>query len=168
LKVNNFNESTQLSIGQKIKIPVHNIPIKSTVSSKHGEHLDWFSEAQYVFTINDVAKVTDYHTGKTFNIKRTIGANHADCEPLTANDTAIAKNLWGNFSWTVRPVIVEADGRKIAASMSFMPHGIQYISNNNFDGHFDIHFANSTRHKDGLISEEHQKHIKIAAGISGL
>ncbi|MCT4688130.1 LysM peptidoglycan-binding domain-containing protein [Vallitalea sp.] len=168
MKVNNYNENTMLSIGQRVKVPVHNIPVKSTVSTKHGEYLDWFLEAQYVFPINETAKITDFHTGKTFNIKRTIGANHADCEPLTANDTAIAKGIWGGYSWVVRPVIVEIDGRKVAASMSFMPHSIQYITNNNFTGHFDIHFLNSTRHKDGLINDEHQKQIKIAAGISSI
>jgi LysM repeat protein len=166
MEVNGFNENTQLSIGQYIKIPVHNIPVKKTVSAKNGEYLDWWSEAQYVFPINKVAKVTDYHTGKSFNIKRTIGANHADCEPLTATDTAIAKSIWGGYSWKVRPIIVEVDGRKLAASMSFMPHSIQNITNNNFDGHFDIHFANSTRHKDGLVDMDHQREIKISAGIT--
>jgi len=99
-------------------------------------------------------------------VKRTIGANHADCEPLTANDAAIMKEVWGgSYSWKERAVIVEVDGRKIAASMASMPHDIQYITNNNFDGHFDIHFRNSTRHSDGKISESHQKQVRIAAGI---
>ena len=43
-------------------------------------------------------------------------------------------------------VIIETGGRKLAASMSSMPHGIQYITGNNFNGHFDVHFKNSTRH----------------------
>jgi LysM repeat protein len=168
MEVNGFNESTQLSIGQYIKVPVHKIPVKETISAKHGEYLDWWSEAQYVFPIEKVAKVTDFHTGKIFYIKRTIGANHADCEPLTASDTAIAKGVWNGFSWVTRPVIVEANGRKLAASMSFKPHSIQMITDNNFEGHFDIHFANSTRHKDGEIDENHQENIKVAAGISGV
>lgn len=167
IRVNGFNQNTQLSVGQIIKVPVHHVPVKPVSSYKYGEHLDWWSEAQYVFTINRVAKVRDYYTGKTFYVKRTIGANHADCEPYTANDTAIAKSIWGGFSWKTRPVIVEVSGRRIAASMSFMPHSIQNITNNNFNGHFDIHFANSTRHKDGAVDYDHQAKIKIAAGISG-
>lgn len=166
LAVNNLTTSSQLTIGQKLQVPVHHIPVKPVVSSKHGELLDWWTEAQYVFAINDVAKVTDFQTGKSFYVKRTIGANHADSEPLTANDAAIMKEIWGGtYSWTARAVIVEVDGRRIAASMSSMPHDIQYIYNNNFDGHFDIHFFNSTRHSDGQISEDHQTQIKIAAGI---
>ncbi|MGD9677919.1 MAG: stalk domain-containing protein [Vulcanibacillus sp.] len=166
MAVNNLGESSTLFIGQNITVPVHHIPIKSTVSDKYGELLDWWTEAQYVFTINEVAKVTDFQTGKTFYVERTIGANHADCEPLTASDSAIIKEIWGGtYSWSSRAVIIEVDGRKIAASMSSMPHDIQYITNNNFNGHFDIHFLNSTRHIDGLVDESHQVQIKIAAGI---
>ncbi len=167
LKVNNLSQYSTLTIGQNLTIPVHSIPVKSTVSEKHGELLDWWTEAQYVFTINDVAKVTDFQTGKTFYVKRTIGANHADCEPLTVKDAEIIKEVWGGeYSWTSRAIIVEIDGRRLAASMSSTPHDIQYITDNNFNGHFDIHFLNSTRHSDGLITESHQIQIKIAAGVA--
>lgn len=166
--VNGLSESSVLKIGQIIRIPVHNIPVKPTLGVRYGEHLDWWTEAQYVLPINKVAKVTDFQTGKTFTVKRTIGANHADSEPLTYVDTEIAKSIWGGFNWKVRPVVIEVDGRKIAASMSFMPHGVQYITNNQFDGHFDIHFLNSTRHVDGQIDQSHQNAINIAAGITGI
>jgi len=167
LKVNNMNESTVLYIGQKITVPVHHIAVKERVSEKHGEYLDWWTEAQYVFPINKVATVTDFQTGRSFKIKRTTGAFHADCEPLTSKDAAIIKEVWGgSYSWQERAVIVEVDGRKIAASMASMPHDIDYIKDNNFNGHFDLHFRNSTRHKDGKISEAHQKQIRVAAGVS--
>ena len=39
-----------------------------------------------------------------------------------------------------------------------------YVKNNGIDGHFDIHFAGSTRHMDGKQDPDHQKMIKIAAG----
>lgn len=169
MSVNKLTSSSPLSIGQEIKIPVHNIAVQPTVSSKHGEYLDWWSEAQYVFTIGEVATVTDFQTGRTFKIKRTIGANHADCEPLTAQDAAIIKQIWGgSYSWKERAVIVEVDGRKIAASMASMPHDIEYIKDNDFDGHFDLHFKNSTRHSDGLVSQAHQRQVQIAAGVGGL
>ncbi|MCT4509464.1 MAG: LysM peptidoglycan-binding domain-containing protein [Tepidibacter sp.] len=165
LNANGLTQNSILNIGQKLTIPVHHIAVKETMGSQYGEYLDWWTEAQYVMTINDVAKVTDINTGRTFMVKRTIGANHADCEPLTSNDATIAKEIWGGYSWNTRAILVEVDGRKIASSMSFMPHGIQYIHDNNFDGHFDIHFLNSTRHKDGLIDNYHQENIKIAAGL---
>jgi len=166
LRVNNMTMDSLLSVGQRITVPVHKIGIKNTPGEKYGEYLDWWTEAQYVFTIGKVATVTDFQTGKQFKVKRTIGANHADCEPLTAKDAAIMKEIWGGtYSWTERAVIVEVDGRKLAASMSSMPHDIQYITDNNFNGHFDIHFANSTRHNDGKVTADHQRQVKIAAGL---
>ncbi|MGI6578412.1 MAG: LysM peptidoglycan-binding domain-containing protein [Eubacteriales bacterium] len=166
LKANNLTMSSRLSVGQKLTIPVHHIAVKPTVSANHGEYLDWWSEAQYVFPINKIATVTDFKTGRSFKIKRTIGANHADCEPLTASDAAIIKEIWGGaYSWSERAVIVNVDGRKIAASMASMPHDVDYVKNNNFNGHFDLHFRNSTRHIDGTVNNAHQNQIKIAAGL---
>ena len=164
LQVNKLNMESVLNIGQTLTIPVHHIPVKSTPGAKYGEYLDWWTEAQYVVPIDKVFTVTDFLTGKSFTIKRTIGANHADCEPLTAADTEKAKAVWGGFSWNVRAVIVTVDGRKLAASMSFYPHDVSYINNNNFNGHFDIYFANCTRHKDGKPDPAHQMKVEIAAG----
>lgn len=165
LKANNLTTSSRLSIGQKIKIPVHQIAVKETVSSKHGELLDWWTEAQYVFAIGKTAKVTDLATGKSFNIKRTVGANHADSETVTQADTNTAKSIWGGFSWKTRAVILEVDGRKLAASMSFMPHEREYVANNGITGHFDVYFSNSTRHVDGKPDPLHQAQVEKAAGI---
>jgi LysM repeat protein len=166
LQANGLNSHTYLAIGQVVKIPVHHVPVLETPGDKYGEYLDWFEGAQYVFPINAVATVTDFHSGKQFKVKRTIGAFHSDTEPLTAADTAIIKEVWGgNFSWSVRPVIVEVNGRRIAASMSSMPHSAEYIVDNDFTGHFDIHFLNSLRHKDNQIDPTHQAAIKIAAGV---
>ena len=166
LAVNGLKNDAWLSIGQVIMVPVHRVPVKETPGPQYGEYLDWWTEAQYVFPINKVAVVTDFETGKKFRIKRTIGANHADCEPLTAQDAAVIKQVWGGaYSWKERAVIIEVDGRRLAASMASMPHGIEYIADNNFNGHFDVHFKNSTRHVDGLITKAHQEQIKRAAGL---
>lgn len=189
IKANNMTSSTMLSIGQVLKIPVHNVPIMSTPGSAYGEHLDWWTGAQYVVPVGATFKVIDFNTGKSFMAKRTTGANHADVETLTTQDTALLKEIWGgNFSWTSRPVLIEYNGRKIAASASSMPHAgndsapaevyttwrsdsygpganYDYIKGNGMDGHFDIHFLNSTRHKDGQIDLQHQVNIKKAAGI---
>ncbi|GAA0498551.1 hypothetical protein GCM10008986_27080 [Salinibacillus aidingensis] len=166
LRANNLTTQSALSIGQELRIPVHEIAVQPTVSEKHGEFLDWWTEAQYVFTIDSTAKVTDFATGKSFYVTRTIGANHADVEPATAKDTAIIKEVWGgSFSWKERAVLVEVNGHKIAGSMTSMPHDVQYIKDNHFNGHTDIHFKNSTRHKDGQINPRHQEQVQIAAGL---
>jgi peptidoglycan DL-endopeptidase LytF len=165
LKLNGLTLNSPLRVGQMVKIPQYQIAVKQTASTRHGEHLDWWTEAQYVIPIGKTFKVTDFATGKSFVVKRTIGANHADCETVSIKDTNLAKEIWKGFSWTERAVIIEVDGRKVAASMSFMPHDVEYIKENGITGHFDIHFKNSTRHKDGKIDEQHQKQVNIAAGL---
>lgn len=150
------------------------------------ELLDWWKSAQYAFPIGSTATVKDVYTGRTFQIKRTMGANHADCEALTKADTEIIKSVWGGFTWTARPVHIIINGRVLAASMSSMPHAgvdsapafkvvdnrsvgygrgenLDVIKGNGMDGHFDIHFLNSTRHKDGKIDYKHQDAIRVAA-----
>jgi len=160
-------------------------PSEENTYSSEIETLDWWKEARYVFKRNSIAEVTDVSTQKSFKVKRTMGSNHADAEALTLEDTQIIKNIWGGFSWERRPVIVEIDGRKLAASMSAMPHAgidsapafkvisnrsvgygrgenLDVIKDNGMDGHFDIHFLNSTRHKDGKKDPEHQTAIHSA------
>lgn len=188
LDANKLTTSSYLTIGQTLRIPVHIVPVKSTPGPQYGELLDWWTEAQYVFYTGAVAKVTDFNTGRSFYMKRTTGANHADCETLTSEDTKIMKEIFGNsWQWVNRPVIIEISGRKLAASMAGMPHAgldsypananissrsggygyglnLDYVKGNNMDGHFDVHFLNSTTHNTGLIDENHQLKVRIAAG----
>lgn len=189
LSANNMTESTWLNIGDVIKIPVHNVPVKATPGEQYGEYLDWWSEAQYVVPTQSILEVVDFETGKSFFAKRTTGTNHADVETLTLKDTQIMKEIWGGaLSWARRPVIIKINGRKIAASASSLPHAgndsaaggsyttwrsgnypagynLDWVKDNGIDGVFDIHFANSTRHSDGLVDPEHQANVKIAAGL---
>ncbi|WP_052144754.1 cell wall-binding repeat-containing protein [Halalkalibacter okhensis] len=166
LQVNNLNHNSQLRIGQVLTVPVHHIPVKPVVSSRHGELLDWWTEARYVFSTGKNAKITDFQTGRTFNVRHTMGGNHADSEPLTSQDAQIMREIWGGaFSWTPRAVIVEVDGRRLAAAMHSFPHGDHVIRNNNYNGHFCIHFLNSQRHNDGLVQDSMQVQVQIAAGL---
>lgn len=189
LKANNLTESSWVNPGDVLKIPVHNVPVKSTPGPQYGEALDWWTEAQYVIPIGADFEVVDFNTGKSFFARRTTGANHADCEPLTAEDTTKMKAIWGgSFSWSKRPVLIKYNGRKVAASMSGMPHAgndsaaaavwtswrsdnygagtnFDWIKNNGMDGHFDIHFLNSTKHVDGAVDTVHQANIKVSAGL---
>lgn len=184
LKANNMTSSTYLTIGQTIKIPKTIIPIKPCYG-KYGEYQDWFTSSQYIFPIGSEATVIDFFSGKSFRIKRTIGSGHADCETLTLADTQTMKEIWGgNFSWVKRPVIIVTNGRRLAASMAGMPHagldayqaGINvnnrsdgygyganydYIKGNGMDGHFDLHFPGSLRHKDWTLDPEHQSNLTI-------
>lgn len=162
MTVNNL-ASEVLDPGHALKIPAHDVP-PPPARIQPVELLDWWTEARYVFPIGKVAKVTDVVTGRSFMVQRTFGANHADAEPLTAQDTRIMREIWGgSFSWTPRAIIVEVDGRRLAAAMHSMPHDVQKIRNNNYNGHFCIHFANSRRHKDNLVQASMQRQVRIAA-----
>mgnify|MGYP001216099615 CR=1 FL=1 len=186
---NNISRDAILYIGDVLKIPVHNIPVKEKVTPNSGEILDWFSEAQYVFPIGSVGKVTDVETGKSFMIKRTMGSSHADCETLTASDTKIMKEIFGGYwNWNRRPFILEFNGRKFAVSIAGMAHagvdGVPFLQNvanrsdnygygpnydsiagNGMDGHFDLYFLNCLRHKDNQIDPMHQQNVLIAGGL---
>lgn len=186
---NNISQQAILYIGDVLKIPVHNVPVKDKVTPKSGEILDWFSEAQYVFPVGSIGKVTDVETGKSFMIKRTMGANHADSETLTAADSKIMKEIFGgNWAWNRRPFILEFNGRQFAVSISGMPHagvdGVPFMQNvanrsdnygygpnydtiagNGIDGHFDLYFLNGLRHKDNQIDAVHQQNVLIAGGL---
>lgn len=167
LQLNNMTRNSRLSIGQTILIPVYDVPVKETPGPEFGEYLDWWKEARYVYSTGKVATVTDFNTGRTFQVKHTMGGNHADSEPLTARDAQIMREIWGgSYSWTPRAVIVEVDGRRLAAAMHSFPHGDHVIRNNNYPGHFCIHFLNSTRHNDGKIQDSMQSQVKRAAGLN--
>ncbi|WP_161568371.1 stalk domain-containing protein [Anaerobacillus alkaliphilus] len=166
LRVNNLTERSILSIGQQLRIPVYNVPVKPVVSARHGELLDWWTEARYVFPTGKVATITDFQTGRQFQVRHTMGGNHADSEPLTARDAQIMREIWGgSYSWTPRAIIVEVDGRRLAAAMHSFPHGDQVIRDNNYNGHFCIHFLNSLRHSDSLVQDSMQVQVQIAAGV---
>ncbi len=147
---------------------------------------DWFSKVQYIFPRGGVATVTDIKTGKSFNLQRTFGSNHADVEPLTKEDSEIIKSIWGGWTWERRAVIVNSDNNIIAGSMTAVPHAgvdnapvlsvvnnrsagygrgqnFDAIKGNGVDGHMDIHFLNSRTHGTNTIQKQHQDMIKMAS-----
>lgn len=188
-QANNISAYSTLSIGQEIKVPVHNIPVKDKIDSQFGEVLDWFKEGQYVLSIGRVGKLIDLETGKSFNIKRTMGANHSDTETLTIEDAKIMKEVFGGvWNWNRRPFILEIEGRRFAVSVAGMPHagidGVAFMQNtenrsndwgygpnydripgNGMDGHFDLYFLNCLTHKDNSIDSSHQFGVLTAGGL---
>jgi len=167
MKANNLN-SYMIYVGHKLIIPerqlTSNTPSRGT--SGYGEMVDWWTVASKVFYVGKVATVTDVDTGIKYRVIRKGGSNHADCQPLTAQDTAnMLRAYGGSWSWTRHAIIVEVDGRRLAASQNGMPHGGQSIYNNNFPGHFCIHFLNSRTHGTNRVDEAHQAAARKAAGL---
>lgn len=110
------------------------------------------------FTIMDVG------TGKRFHAQRRAGSRHADVQPITKQDTKIMKEIYnGEWGWKRRAIIVMSEGRWIAASMHGMPHGAGSLDNN-FPGHFCVHFYGSTTHLTGKMDLSHKLMIYKAAG----
>lgn len=137
----------------------------SSSSSKSGVVLaDWWtSDIQKVYSRGTIATVTDVKTGISWKVKRRGGTNHADTEPLTAEDTAKMKKAYGgSWSWNRRAIWVTVNGKTYAASQNGMPHAVYSITDNNFNGHFCIHFLNSRTHTGNRLDSAHQSCVKAA------
>lgn len=127
------------------------------------EALNWFSGGSSVIPRGAVFTVKDVKTGKTFQVKRWAGVNHADCEPLTSADTAVMKSIYGGkWSWNRRAILIQYNGHVYAASMNGMPHGDDPISGNGFGGHFCIHFTGSRTHGTNRVDSDHQSCVSQA------
>ena len=126
------------------------------------ERLDWFVNGSRTIPKGAVFTVKDCKTGKTFRCKRWSGANHCDSMPLTKEDTAVMKSIYHSWSWRRRSILVLYNGHVYAASMNGMPHGTTTIHNNNFPGHFCIHFYGSKTHGTKKVDATHQNCVAIA------
>jgi peptidoglycan hydrolase-like protein with peptidoglycan-binding domain len=157
------------------------------VFDRKGFLIPWFNGVEDIFEDGMTTTIYDIDSGLSFKAKRTYGYNHADCEPLTAEDTKIMKEIYGGeWSWSRRAVIVTVAGRKIAASMAGMPHAgleskaantyvrgrssgygsginLDAVKGNSMSGHFDLHFLGSKTHGSNRVDENHQEAVKRAA-----
>ena len=130
------------------------------------ERLDWFHGGSGRIPNGASFTVKDVLTGKTFSARRLFGANHMDSEPLTSKDSATLKSLYGgHYSWNRRAILVKYNGRVYAASMNGMPHGTSTI-NNNWPGHFCIHFYGSKTHGTKRVDSAHQSCVARAMNAS--
>ncbi len=176
---------TEVSISKE-EPKVSKQPTESSSIPKYGDLINW-SKASNLIPKGTTVKVIDLATKKTFNIQRTFGTNHLDGEASSTSDTSIIKSIWGGFSWERRPIIVNINELYIAASMTAMPHAgvdskeaiktvdnrsdgygtgenLDMIKNNGMDGVIDIHFKDSTRHKDNKPDPQHQAAILLSSG----
>ncbi|MCL2396677.1 MAG: hypothetical protein FWC93_01290 [Defluviitaleaceae bacterium] len=110
------------------------------------EKLPWRDMRQIMPTGTRI-HVYDVRTSRTFYIRNFSNGNHADVEPINAQDTETLRAIYGGrWSWDARPVLVTFNGRTFAAAINGMPHGGSTISGNNFNGHICLHFYRSTTH----------------------
>lgn len=135
-------------------------PSDLSPSSRSGVELTPWSTVNSLFPRGSIAKVTHVDTKLVFYAYRHGGTLHADVEPLTAADTEVMRKIFGSWSWERESVIVEIGGKRIAGSMNGMPHGQFTINNNNFRGHFCIHFLNSRLHGNNRVCALHQAALR--------
>lgn len=157
IRINDLSNPDSLRLGQRLRVP-------GSLEGREVEDLHWRTVDQ-LFPRQTTALVTDVETGYSFRIYRHGGTNHADVEFLTAADTAVARQLYGSWSWERRAVIVHLEDRLVAGSMNGYPHGGQSIHDNNFPGHFCLHFRGSTLHLNNSLDSQHQGRVEEAADI---
>ncbi|BCB03474.1 hypothetical protein [Bacillus sp. KH172YL63] len=108
--------------------------------------------------------IIDVESGLSFNVQRRAGSKHADVQPVTEKDTKVMKTIYGgNWSWDRRAILVLVNDHLIPASMNGMPHGAGALQNN-FPGHFCVHFSGSTTHKTPTPDPAHKIMILKAGG----
>lgn len=130
----------------------------------YGKLIDW-SQARELAPRKGIFSITDIASGKTFRVQRRAGSDHADVQPLTKEDSHIMKEIYGGeWSWNRKAVLIHTNGNWIAASMNGMPHGGDGIPDNDFSGHFCVHFLGSTTHKSDTPDVAHHLMIYKAAG----
>ncbi len=130
----------------------------------YGDLLTW-PEVRPHFPVGGHARVRDLETGLSFEVYRHRGDAHADVEPVTTTDTETLKRIYGGeWSWKRRSVVVTLGERQIAGSMNGMPHGWGDIFDNDFVGHFCIHFWQSRVHGTWRQDSGHQLMVLKSAG----
>lgn len=164
---------------QTLTIPVNSTQIvkpvgitimKARVNNNFGDIYTW-ENAMRLWTVGTEGTLKDLGTGKTFKVKYMAGSNHSDVEPLTLTDTNVMKSIYGYWSWNnthKRPMVLYFTkggvNYQMAVSLTAMPHGVETISNNGFDGHTDLYFYNSLGHANPVLDAKHQVNVLKANG----
>jgi len=127
------------------------------------ERIHW-RYARQLTTIGTTLTIIDVRTGITWQMASFSNGNHADVEPLTADDTAAMLQAWGGrWCWTPRPVHVIVGDRVLAASLNGMPHAGWTRRYNNMNGHVCLHFYGSRTHNGNRSHErDHQNAVNEA------
>lgn len=129
--------------------------------------------------VSNTLTLTDIGKNVAFNVKVQSTGNHADVEPLTANDTKVLCSLYGAATssqletqnmYQRRVVIVtNTAGQQFIGSIYAIPHGLDTVSGNDFDGQFCLHFRDSTVHSGGgSISDSQNHQAKISSAAASL
>ncbi|MBO4878872.1 MAG: peptidoglycan-binding protein [Clostridia bacterium] len=129
-----------------------------------GQLVEW-SQVKPMLVNGVMYSVTDCNTGESFTLVFTGGDNHAEMELSDESQLEVFDRICGGeYNFLKRPVIVEVNGTKIAASMQCWPHGSDTLRDNGMSGHVCVFFEGSLSHVGSLPDVEHNANINQASG----
>lgn len=129
-----------------------------------GELMDW-SEVKGKLRVGSEYTIIDCNTGEEFKCVFTSGENHAEMELASEDELESFNYICGDeYNFLKRPVVVEIDGRKIAASIQCYPHGSDTLEDNGMEGHVCVFFNESLSHVGSLPDVEHNANVYSATG----
>ena len=104
--------------------------------------LHWFNDIKPSLKSGQNLLVYDPQTKISWTLRIYSLGRHADCEPLTAEDTANMVKAFGSVNtWNQKAVYVQLPGGTwTLGSTHDMPHLSGSIKDNNFNGHLCVHF----------------------------
>lgn len=163
-KLNKLNAVS--SEGEKSTTVTASAPNVASGSIRASEvrYANWYTEVKARCKLYPNATIYDFVTGISWRVNMFSLGAHADCEPLTAEDTANMNRAFGKTTWTPKAVwVVFSDGRVYMASTHNTPHDTWHIKDNNFDGHLCVHFPRTQAQVEsiGSYATSHQKAIEL-------
>ena len=145
--------------------PVKVAAVTGTPTAGRVIYANWYTTVKSVCKSYPYATVYDFETGISWQVHIfSIGA-HADCEPLTSSDTSRMEKVLGGNTWNPRAVwVVFSDGSVYIGSTHSMPHEVQHVRDNNFEGHSCLHFPRTQEQVTaiGPYATKHQEIIDAA------
>ena len=129
------------------------------------QYANWYDKVKAVARKYPYATVYDFTSGISWQIHIISLGAHADYEPVTANDTAKMLKVFGGNTWNPKAVwVVFSDGSVYLGSTHSMPHDVQHIRDNNFEGHSCLHFPRTQAQVNaiGPYATKHQETIDAA------
>ena len=165
-KLNSSSAVAQYGSAAEATAAPTKVPASSAVTTKpkasQVKYANWYTTVKSVAKKYPYATVYDYGSGISWQIHIFSVGAHADYEPLTAADTKKLERVFGGNTWNPKAVwVVFADGSVYMASTHSMPHEVQHITDNNFDGHSCLHFPRTQEQVEaiGPYATSHQKTI---------
>lgn len=141
-------------------------PVVKSIQASQVKYAYWYAELRAKSKLLPNITLYDFTTGISWSLNMFSFGAHADCEPLTAEDTEkMNKAFGGKTTWTPKAVwAVFSDGTVYMASTHNTPHGVQHNRLNGFEGHLCIHFPRTESQvaSIGDYATSHQRAIDNA------